>query len=202
MTSSLTPSLRRRFASRLLPVIAVICAGCSRSGPTLYPVRGKILFEGQPARGATLVFHPLGNSDPNAVKPRAFVDRDGTFEVFTYAAGDGAPAGEYAVTVAGRMWPGAGSRPPQAAAKQGRRFPAGAAVWRGQGLRRPGAGKGGPGMPAQAAWRRRPGAPPSGTWARPAQLPARYQRPETSDLRISVQPGDNDLEPLALKKHP
>src|SRR5437870_521007 len=105
MTYSLTALLRRRFAGWLLPVVAVVCAGCSKSGPTLYPVRGKILFEGQPVRGATLVLHPLGNSDPNAIKPRAFVDREGAFEVFTYAAGDGAPAGEYAVTVVGRMGP-------------------------------------------------------------------------------------------------
>ena len=200
MTRSLTPSLRRRRTGWLVPVVAVVCAGCSRSGPALYPVRGKVLFEGQPARGATLVLHPLGNSGANAIKPRAFVDRDGGFEVFTYAAGDGAPAGEYAVTVLGRIGPGPGApgRRAQAGAKQGRGFPAGLAMKRGPGFRPPGAGKGAAGMPPQRAGRRGPGAPPGGGWG--AELPARYQRPETSDLRIIVQPGDNVLEPLVLKK--
>ena len=200
MTGSLTPSLRRRRTGWLVPVVAVVCAGCSRSGPALYPVRGKVLFEGQPARGATLVLHPLGNSGANAIEPRAFVDRDGGFEVFTYAAGDGAPAGEYAVTVLGRLGagPGAPGRRAQAGGKQGRGFPAGLAMKRGPGFRPGGAGKGGAGMPTQRAGRRGPGAPPGGGWA--AELPARYQRPETSDLRIVVQPGDNVLEPLVLKK--
>jgi hypothetical protein len=202
MTCSLTLSLRRRFAGWLVPVVAIVCAGCSRSGPTLYPVRGKVLFEGQPARGATLVLHPLGNSVPNAIKPRAFVDRDGGFEVFTYAAGDGAPAGEYAVTVIGRIGPGPGApgRQAQAGGKQGRGFPAGLARKRGPGFRPPGAVKGGAGMPPQRAGRRGPGAPPGGGWPPTTDLPARYQRPETSDLRIIVQPGDNVLEPLVLKK--
>jgi len=201
MSCSFTTSLRRRFAGWLLALLAVVCAGCSKSGPRLYPVHGKILFEGQPARGATLVLHALGNSAPNGIKPRAFVDRDGAFEVFTYAAGDGAPAGEYAVTVVGRIGPGPGGpgRRPPAGGKQGRGFPAGLAMKRGPGLRPLGAGKGGPGMP-QRAGKRGPGAPPGGGWAPPVELPARYQRPETSDLRIIVQPGDNALEPLVLKK--
>jgi hypothetical protein len=178
----------------------------------LYPVRGKVLFEGQPARGATLVLHPLGNSGANAIMPRAFVDRDGGFEVFTYAAGDGAPAGEYAVTVLGRIGPGPGApgRRAQAGAKQGRGFPAGLVMKRGPGLRPLGAGKGSAGMPPQRAGRRgpeggraarlQPAGPPGGAWAPTAEMPARYQRPETSDLRIIVQPGDNVLEPLVLKK--
>jgi hypothetical protein len=203
MTCSHTPSLRRRFACWLLPAVAVICAGCSRSGPTLYPVRGTLLFEGQPARGATLVLHPLGNADPKAIKPRSFVERDGSFEVFTRAAGDGAPAGEYVVTVLGRMGPGPGGpgRQPPAGGKRGPGFPAAAAMKRGPGIRPAMTGKGAPGMAPRGAGKRGPGAaPPGGAWAPLVELPARYQRPETSDLRITVQPGDNDLEPLVLKK--
>jgi hypothetical protein len=199
MIGSLTPLLRRRCAGWFLLTLAVVCAGCSKSGPTLYPVRGKILFEGQAARGATLVLHPLSNSDPKAIKPRAFVDRDGTFEVFTFAGGDGAPAGEYVVTVIGRMGPGPGGpgRQLPAAGKQRPGFAAAAVQKRG---RPTGAGKGGLGMWPKAAGKRGPGAPVGGGWARPVELPARYQRPETSDLRITVQAGDNDLEPLVLKK--
>jgi hypothetical protein len=192
MTYSLTPAPRRRFAGWLLPVLAIACAGCSKSGPTLHHVRGKILFEGQPARGATVVLHPLDNSGPSTIKPRAFVAGDGAFEVFTYAAGDGAPAGEYAVTVVGRTGPAPGrpGRQPPAVGKQGQRVAAGATAKRGPGSRGPSAGK------------RGPGAARGGGWAPPVEFPAHYRRPETSDLRIVVQPGDNDLGPLTLNKKP
>jgi hypothetical protein len=204
MTRSLALSLRRRLAGGLLPVLAIACAGCSKSGPTLYHVRGQILFEGRPARGATVVFHPVDNSGPNTIKPRAFVTRDGTFEVFTYAAGDGAPAGEYAVTVLGRTGPGPGRPGRQLAVigKQGQGIAGGATAKRGPGSRLPVAGKRGPGMRGQGAGRRGLGAAPGGGWAPPVELPASYQRPETSDLRIVVQPGDNDLGPLVLHKQP
>lgn len=34
----------------------------------------------------------------------------------------------------------------------------------------------------------------------PNRLPVRYSKPATSDLRVRVAPGDNELPPLSLKK--
>ena len=49
-----------------------------------------------------MVLHPIDDSNPDTQKCRGEVDEDGTFTLTTFVAGDGAPAGEYAVTI---TWP-------------------------------------------------------------------------------------------------
>jgi hypothetical protein len=78
----------------------LLSAGCGESEP-LYPVTGKVLLDGKPAAHATVVFHPVA-AKPGAVRPRAKVEPDGSFKLTTYEANDGAPAGEYRVTV--ELW--------------------------------------------------------------------------------------------------
>lgn len=100
----LAPSLRRL----LLPAIwlallglALLLAGCG-SRPKHVPVhsaRGQILFEGQPTPNAFIALHPLDNPDKDVPHPTAYADAEGRFALSTYGANDGAPAGEYAVTV-------------------------------------------------------------------------------------------------------
>jgi hypothetical protein len=78
-------------------------AGCSDEGPKLpvFPVKGAVQFEGEPAAGAFVAFHPKSPAKPGQepLRSAAQVQPDGAFEVTTYTQGDGAPAGEYAVTV-------------------------------------------------------------------------------------------------------
>ncbi|HEY1065317.1 MAG TPA: hypothetical protein VGE52_04380, partial [Pirellulales bacterium] len=64
----------------------------------VYPVTGKVLFKGKPAPGATVVLTPA-KPLPNVPTPRANVLADGTFKASTYDSDDGAPQGEYKVTV-------------------------------------------------------------------------------------------------------
>jgi hypothetical protein len=64
---------------------------------SVYAVTGTVLFEGQPAEGATVVLHPADRSI--TIRPRGVVDADGSFELTTYLPGDGAPVGEYKVTI-------------------------------------------------------------------------------------------------------
>jgi hypothetical protein len=63
----------------------------------VYPLTGTFAFEGEPAMGAALVLYPKDESI--SARPRAMVNEDGTFAVTTYEPGDGAPPGEYKVTV-------------------------------------------------------------------------------------------------------
>jgi hypothetical protein len=57
----------------------------------------------QASGGARLFFHPVASvADPKALRPFAVAADDGTFRLTTYMAEDGAPAGEYVVTV---TWP-------------------------------------------------------------------------------------------------
>ncbi len=89
------------FAVKVILLLSLACCSCSNNSKRLFPVKGKVLFDGGPAAKALVIFHPMNDPDPAAVKPRAIVATDGSFEVFTNVARDGVPAGEYVVTVIG-----------------------------------------------------------------------------------------------------
>jgi hypothetical protein len=93
MRAHLSPAAGLRRLLLLCPLIC--CISCS--GTSLYPVHGKLLHKGKPVGGATLVFHPK-TGDANAFPPTASTEDDGTFTVTTQTQ-QGAPAGEYVVTV-------------------------------------------------------------------------------------------------------
>jgi hypothetical protein len=95
-----------RWGSVALAAVALsVLAGCSGDQgrfPVNY-VTGAVFVNGKPAAGARLFFHPLADpASPRALRPFAEVEADGSFEVNTYLAGDGAPTGDYVVTV---YWP-------------------------------------------------------------------------------------------------
>ena len=104
----MTPSPARVRVVVLGFVFALGVAGCSSSPKAgekpVHPVKGKVLYKGQPAAGAEVLFVPVNepaqNPDP---RPRATVEDDGSFALSTYGDKDGAPAGEYVVLV---TWPG------------------------------------------------------------------------------------------------
>ncbi len=67
----------------------------------LQPTRGKAFFEGSPMAWA--VVQLAGESgDAKGVKSSGIIEADGSFRVTTYALNDGAPAGDYAVTITWR----------------------------------------------------------------------------------------------------
>jgi hypothetical protein len=87
----------------LRPIVVVfLLAGCRNPEPArvaVYPVEGKVLVGGVPAAYAHVTFHPV---DGAAHLPVGRAGPDGLFTLATFAPGDGAPAGEYVVTV---VWP-------------------------------------------------------------------------------------------------
>jgi hypothetical protein len=62
-------------------------------------VQGQVRFNGQPLAEALVVFHPQSGGAPGTPKPFAQTDAQGNFRLSTRTAGDGAPAGEYHITV-------------------------------------------------------------------------------------------------------
>jgi tetratricopeptide (TPR) repeat protein len=66
---------------------------------SVYPARGAVQFQGRPLPNASLFLYPVGVNTPEFPLPRATVRDDGTFTLGTYGPDDGAPAGEYKVTV-------------------------------------------------------------------------------------------------------
>lgn len=90
------------FLSALL--VAGFLPGCGWPGKaTVFPVEGQLLVAGRPAANAMIAFRPVRGTAV-AVLAVAVTGADGRFRLTTYQAGDGAPAGEYAVTV---VWPDA-----------------------------------------------------------------------------------------------
>jgi hypothetical protein len=85
--------------------VALATIGCGKQNnhKPVFQVSGRVTFRGEPMTGAVIGFHPLNVSDLRAVHATSKADKDGHFSLTTYATGDGAPAGEYAVTI---YWPG------------------------------------------------------------------------------------------------
>lgn len=89
-----------------MALAAVGCSGGDGHPPT-FQVKGRVEVGGEPAAGASVIFHRIGGEVAGEAKgegaevqpPMASVKTDGSFVVTTYEEGDGAPAGDYAVTV-------------------------------------------------------------------------------------------------------
>lgn len=105
-------------AKALCLAIVLSAAGCDRGPvpPTLnvktYPLKGKLLVDGRPARNATIMFYPISSqaASPTTLNaagaPRlligATVNSDGDFEVRTNGISDGLPEGKYRLAAS---WP-------------------------------------------------------------------------------------------------
>lgn len=92
-------SLRRLAAVLLLPLAI---SGCSKGGSPwekTYPVSGVVTYKGQPIVDAEISLFPEDKDAPETVRPKAKSTEGGKFVVWTYNPGDGAPAGNYKVTV-------------------------------------------------------------------------------------------------------
>ena len=59
------------------------------------------MLDGKPMVAAAIIFNPVTKFPPSAsqMQPRATADENGDFTVTTYTHGDGAPAGDYLITI-------------------------------------------------------------------------------------------------------
>ncbi len=137
--------LSARFHCGIL--LALCLAGCSEDKTvTCFPVSGTVLLNNQPLAEATIVLHPASGVSETQ-RPIGETDATGRFTLTTIKPADGAPPGEYQVTVVQR-----------------------ALVQKGEEMIRDGAN----------------------------QLPARYAQAGTSQLKITVAEGTNEVPPLQL----
>ncbi len=79
----------------LAAVAALAVVGCSSGQPKLAVVRGTITYKGKPVPNGTITFVPA-----NAPAATGKINRDGTYTLTTYKAGDGAVLGTHKVVVA------------------------------------------------------------------------------------------------------
>jgi hypothetical protein len=95
--------LRRWWLLSILLAGAASLVSCSKNGKLpVYPTKGKILIDGKPAKDAFIQFYPRDGIGTGAPCPYGQTDENGTFALSTHVSGDGAPAGEYDVTI---TWP-------------------------------------------------------------------------------------------------
>lgn len=89
-----------------------VLVGCGQEDGRLdvRPTSGVVMRDGLPVPGATVVLNPAPGTAAAAagLLPSAETDADGTFVVSSYESGDGAPAGEYSVTLG---WPDRSYKP-------------------------------------------------------------------------------------------
>jgi hypothetical protein len=83
----------------LLSLVGCGSGGRDPSQKETVPTSGTVrLATGGVPKGAQVLFHPVAD-DGKGVKAQGTVGDDGSFVLTTYRTGDGAPEGEYAVTV-------------------------------------------------------------------------------------------------------
>jgi hypothetical protein len=95
-----------KFIYARICLVCVLALGCGSENSQIkvYPVHGKVLVKGQPAVGARVVFYPAmaeveGKKLPT---PAGETNETGEYQLGSYRADDGAPQGDYKVTIA---WP-------------------------------------------------------------------------------------------------
>lgn len=86
----------------LLLFFFTVILGCAeessfKSPVPVFPTFGKILYQGKPLAGIILLFH---STDVNQkIKSQATTDEDGKFVATTFKTADGAPEGDYTITL-------------------------------------------------------------------------------------------------------
>lgn len=89
-------------------VLAFFAATTGCGGPArleLHRAKGTVMQAGRPATGATVTLHPgpsITDERTKTLRPNGIVDEAGSYILSTYVPDDGAPAGDWIVTV---VWP-------------------------------------------------------------------------------------------------
>ena len=89
----------------LIGLLFIALAGCSNKDygdHAPYPTSGVVRVNGEPAHKALVTLFHEGDWGAQAIVPSAWTDEEGRFLLETYGQRDGAPAGEYRVTI---VWP-------------------------------------------------------------------------------------------------
>ena len=93
-------SLRSRYFTLSAVALGLLASGCTTGTPGLVQVTGKMLVDGKPAEGASLVFFPDGADDPSKIAA-GVVDSSGQYTLITNLE-PGIHPGKYKVTA---TWP-------------------------------------------------------------------------------------------------
>ena len=93
-------------AIALLCLVACSLFGCGKSGEVPVPVSGKVTMGGKPIDGASVSFLRKDGAGQSA---SGKTDKDGNFKLSCLKTDDGAPPGEFVVTISKTEAKGGGS---------------------------------------------------------------------------------------------
>jgi hypothetical protein len=103
----------------LATVLVLACTSCSNQSndhEPVYPVLGRVTYNGSPASGAVVFFRRRGGDASKEPAIMGIVQADGSFELVSGPLGKGAAAGDYDVLVEWKRFTGPGKRRPQTGA--------------------------------------------------------------------------------------
>ena len=92
---------RLYFFAIVAVILSIAACGKSDGRVKVYPVHGKVLVKGTPAEGARVVFYPVAEElkKRGMPVPDATTNSEGVFKVTSFQPNDGAPEGEYTVSI-------------------------------------------------------------------------------------------------------
>ncbi len=85
--------------------IGLLLSGCSGKpagnfkGSAAQPAFGEVSVDGKPAAGVNVTLVPVGGAKDGSPCAAGMTDKDGRFTLTTYAPKDGAPVGDYQITL-------------------------------------------------------------------------------------------------------
>ena len=89
----------------LVACMTATVVGCGKSedpnARQTFPASGMVTYQGQPIPDASIRLHPVSPPEDGkpVYTPRGRADASGLYTLSTYSAGDGAPPGDYLVSV-------------------------------------------------------------------------------------------------------
>ncbi|OYP32963.1 iron-siderophore ABC transporter substrate-binding protein [Rhodopirellula sp. MGV] len=109
--ASWIPTLSQRLpqlVASLIAVSVIVSPGCSKKQEIpVQPTTGRLTINGEPAVGAIIGLYPVsGDFDQRGTRPAGQVKQDGAFTISSFGVGDGAPTGEYNVSIFWPQFPG------------------------------------------------------------------------------------------------
>jgi hypothetical protein len=96
--------MMKRFLALCLCLCLVSCGKSPYGDHPPYPASGQVLVNGEPAAEAVVALYHDGEWGPRTIMPQGWTDADGRFVLSTYGVNDGAPAGDYKVSIEWPAW--------------------------------------------------------------------------------------------------
>ncbi len=91
-------TMARLFRVLVCFTVCAALAGCGEENPKTYPIPGRLVYtDGKPVPGATIVLRTTHRE--KVVVARGAVDKDGRFELTTFATKDGVIEGDHEITI-------------------------------------------------------------------------------------------------------